>query len=44
MACEHTARHHHGVGAEQKNVFTIIGVVGVIILVAGYFGVHSFIF
>jgi hypothetical protein len=27
---------------EQMNIFTIIGVVVVVILVAGYFGVHSF--
>jgi hypothetical protein len=26
------------------NIFTIIGVVVVVILVAGYFGVHSFSF
>ncbi len=31
-------------GVEAMNIFTIIGIVVVIILVAGYFGVHSFTF
>ena len=36
-------RHHHGVG-DIMNIFTIIGVVVVVILVAGYFGVHGLSF
>jgi hypothetical protein len=32
----------HRAPSSQMNIFAIIGVVVVVILVAGYFGIHSF--
>jgi hypothetical protein len=37
-----SAHHRHEVGVEKMNVFTIIGIVVVVILIAGYFGIHGF--
>jgi hypothetical protein len=41
---ERDARHHRESGESKMNIFTIIGVVVVVIIVAGYFGVHGFSF
>jgi len=37
-----TTHRRHKVEVEKMNIFTIIGVVVVVILIAGYFGIHSF--
>jgi len=43
-ACEQTARIVMESGKSKMNIFTIIGVVVVVLLVAGYFGVHAIYF